>query len=172
MASDQLLTDKDRARVKKLREILARGESPYTQLGDKGAKDQGGLDKDRKVKPSEVIERSEARTKQLEARWQAGVEGTLKPEKVYLEVPIDGLEPFEAVKYDPSKAVCSFCKVEVERLRATEGQGRLKRIAKTYIAVVNGVREVREDVKYVSEKVTACPNCILQIRDIRLPRGD
>ena len=156
----------DKVRLAKVREMLKNGISPYAELANKGAKDQGGLKKDRADNPL-TLDRGqpEAEIARLEAKWR---ERPTDPEASDPHPTIDDLNLFEAAEskeaLDPTILHCSFCKIVIlESLRATEGI-RLRTIIKDEIVEINGIPELREKKIFIQEKVIACPDCCLHLK--------
>lgn len=160
MAEDKLLTDKQRARLKSIREMLAAGYNPYSHVSPE---DQGGLDRDRAARKAEarVIEILESRVQELERKWKSG-EG---PDILTVGITIDDMPSLlsrESEK-DPDKLYCNFCKSEVSHSRATVGK-TLKTYMGTEEVFIDGFRVVRDKLIHRTIETVACPNCCLKVK--------
>lgn len=160
-------TPAQRERLRRVREMLANGENPYATVSPK---DQGGLDQDRKVRSIEALkvqaERSESRTKELESKWR-GNSGTVNP-RVSFAPGSSFAKMFGApVVLDPEKVCCSFCDNEIDRVNATFGRGKPRKIINTvFLLDEHGNKTFDDDIHHVIDKLVACPDCVNQIKPI------
>ena len=179
-SSDSLtLKDKERARLRKVEDMLAQGLNPYVKEKGKETKDVGGLADDRKKRRDEALAvqqtRSEAAHREVEARWKDELRKQVrKPitlddandvwdwSNATDDTPMITTPDGRTIK-DPDMFRCSFCESWEHRSKVTFGRGGLRRGRKLEVTVVAGVEIVREKVIYFSQKVTACPECVLHI---------
>jgi hypothetical protein len=151
-SSNDVLTDKQRARVQEVRAILDRGDNPFENIS---ALTIGGGEKiqvEREMSPQRIAA--------LEKKWGE------RP-KVFEVVEVDDpdLTPF------PTKQVglfCSFCKSPVEEVNATRGTGPLVvKYSNTIEAHTDNQGETtiieKNTMKATSPKIVACPNCVLNV---------
>lgn len=155
-------TPAQKERLAKVKAILAAGGNPYASdpTVKSNTKDQGGLDKDRDKRVEEALkvrtERSEAKVRELEAKWQE------RPRPIFKHfLPDLVLGTFTIL--DPSKLYCSFCGNVTDETTVTRGTGKLRKSIKTELVEIGGVKTVIEKVTHFTEKVLACENCVLEI---------
>lgn len=157
MASDLLLTDKGRARLTKVRDMLEKGISPYAELAAKG---QMGI----QHIPKKTREDKPTATK---------IVATPKPIKsFYKPTPMEDLDLGVGEKQDPFKVYCSFCGHETDIYEATIGTGKLRKIVKHDLFKVGSELVYEEKVIHVTDKLTACPDCCLRIKPIMADEHD
>ena len=174
--SELFLTDAQRLRRDSISAKLAEGANPYEKTK---AVDVGGLADDRKKRRDEALAvqqtRSEAAHRETEARWKTELRKQVR-KPITLDDENDVWDWSNAVDNtpmittpdgrtikDPDMFRCSFCETWEHRSKVTFGRGGLRRGRKLEVTVVAGVEIVREKVIYFSEKVTACPECVLHI---------
>jgi len=167
---DLLLTEKERARLKRVRELLTTNRNPYASDPNTETKtaDQGGLDRDRETRRLEAVKfqqsRSEARHIELEQQWRAELSKPAPKGKRYLGVSLGELVKPRLARDGKTLALCcSFCGNEVERSTVTYGRGRLQKSVKVEVVNISGDVAIQERVAYFSKEVTACPDCVLRI---------
>lgn len=163
-------TPAQRERLAKVKRMLAEGVSPYAEIGNKGAKDQGGLESDRAQRRIEALkvrtERSEIRTTELEAKWK-GNSGDVRP-STKLQVSLG--EPVEVLQ---DHVLCSFCQTQVWKINATYGSGK-PRMSKDIVFTLDdhGNKSFEERPRYSVSKVVACPDCVNMIPKIQFPETE
>lgn len=156
-SSDLLLKPKERERLARVREMLAKGMNPYAKENNESRIDLG------KSSYVPVVHDDTERIAALEAKW---ARLPLGPE-IDLEIPSlytkEDLAKIEARAKHPNILLCSYCKVEVGNAVATRGKTtKIKRVED----IVGEGADRHVEVKYVfrAVKVVACPKCALKIK--------
>ena len=148
----ELLNDRDKARLTKVRAQLAQGINPYSD-----PKDFGTLNFGQNPHTPVVKELSPEVLKALQDKWK--LRDTHTPPRLYLDdVDLGSFKPSQ----DPSGQpilYCSFCGVQVDRINATFGTGPLRRIVSEEIVDNRWI----EKVTYISTKVVGCPDHALKV---------
>lgn len=159
-----LLSQKDKDRLKWVREKLAKGENPYESVDlSKGV----GI---HNPKEKFVREQSEEEVKKLEAKWKAGVDGKVKrmndfpDDDLYLNPADPDLQDLMVPELDPSKTYCTFCGVEVNPMEATIGKTQPRKVWKVGVEIIGGEPKIEEKMLHVSRTQIACPDCCLHIK--------
>lgn len=158
----KLLTDKERARFNKVEALMSSGSNPYN-MG--GAVDAGGsiLDKPERLTPNPANYLTDSQVKALEVKWRRGVSDPDLRIKVDLEVKPPVL--------DPDKIACTFCETIIPKILATHGKGMMRTMRKIEWYMVDGIKTFDEVIKHFPEKVVACPDCVLLVKDVRFPES-
>lgn len=172
-SSKDVLTEKQKARTKEVKDILENGGNPFENIS---LLNIGGGEKRVRV----VREPSPEQIKALEAKWKSGVPD---PPTVFL----DGFEDWTPVKerpkfresLNPDGTVdktpihyCTYCGVEVAETRATFGRSEPRVKVVSEVAMVGGEPTIIEKTKVTAEKQVACPDCSLSVKNPRFPPSE
>ena len=148
----------DRARLAKVRDMLAKGESPYAHISN------GGASPIRSQLKSVEVEPSQERIESLETKWRSGEGPTLR-----CELPkIDDLQLWteeELKPRDPMILHCTFCGKPTSESVATRGK-TTKMFFKDEVKEINGVKVIESKAIFRTIKVVACQACALKIQPI------
>lgn len=165
-SSKDVLTAKQRAHVVKISTMLAAGENPYDEIGNKGQ--VGGSTSDKPTIDKQPRERSEATIKALEEKWGTWNDPSLN------DVELDDLDLGSFRDEEPGKLYCTFCHCEVSEATATrgvqvtkDGSALLRKSVEVIVRTLpSGQQTFEEIVKHFTTKLVACPEHALFIRKV------
>ena len=154
----------NKVRLAKVREMLARGESPYAHISNEGASPIRSQLKQVEVEPSQD------RIKSLEIKWRSGEGPTLR-----CELPkIDDLQLWteEDLKpKDPTILRCTFCRKVTSESVATRGK-TTKMFFKDEVKERDGTKVIESKAIFRAIKVVGCSDCALKVKNLDLPKSE
>jgi hypothetical protein len=169
-ASKDVFKPKERVRMKAVTDALSSGSNPYEEF----SKGSHGPAKFREQE-FEVYhqELSEDRQQILKDKWSKREEGRVRiargPNLKTLGIPVapNNLTPL------PDGAIrCDFCGKPTYHIQATVGMGPALKFREYSIVDTQAGPQIEEQVKHSSKKMTACPDCALEIKPITKRNAD
>lgn len=171
MASDLLLTTKERARLAKVQEALTKGENPYSKLELLNI----GSSTEKHKKPQKTLTRQER--KNLVKHWKSGVR--TQPARTngiqfaagnFPNSPISqlltNLDTVEARIHKIEHPVCSFCGVDVARISCTQAKIPKSMIKRVITELESGDIRIDKEVIHFSHELLACEKCCHKVNGI------
>ena len=155
-----LISDKERARAQKVREVLSQGLSLYAHVSER-VMVHTGIETTKKTKRAVTVKLPKHDWKSGDSTDLGKYHGGTVTKLGTRKVPVKDTDPDRTTLY------CSFCEREiVDHSRATFGtkgayrkyQGNPGRI------VLLPKRYFKEKYFHRQERVVACPDCVLEIR--------
>jgi len=154
-----LLNQSELVKIEETRKLIRSGVSLFEP--DKIKAIPGKVEPKQKV----VKVQSHVDVKKLEKKWKSG-SGTQA--HMYLvdhpDSPAKDWFPEKNTSTPkPGEVECSFCGKQVSSMNVTHGRGMLRQIKVMETVSMNPLVRA-ERVKFMSEKLTACPDCCLKIK--------
>lgn len=153
-------TPKQKARLAKVRELLAKGENPYADIG-----------KDKLlIGEAKFVRVKHDNLKELERKWQSGANAPqgLPLYRADAQILKDlGIEPTPTKVVNVDLEFCSFCEQPTPRISITYGKGHPRKFIKLELIRKDGeVIDFEQKVIHVVDRLKACPACVGFIKPI------